>query len=139
MPAAQLRRGLQSALEEDAAVFRTSSTLERGLARLTALRADMADVALVDRGLIWNTDLSEALELDNMVAQAMVTVASALNRTETRGAHAREDFPERDDQNWLKHSLAWLGEEGVRLADRPVRLAPLTNEVASFPPTARLY
>jgi succinate dehydrogenase / fumarate reductase flavoprotein subunit len=139
VPAAQLRRGLQDALQEDAAVFRTGSTLERGLARLTALRADMADLALVDRGLIWNTDLSEALELDNMAAQAMVTVASALNRTETRGAHAREDFPERDDQNWLKHSLAWLGEEGVRLGDRPVRLAPLTNEVASFPPKTRLY
>jgi succinate dehydrogenase / fumarate reductase flavoprotein subunit len=139
VPAAQLRRRLQDALQEDAAVFRTGSTLERGLARLTALRADMADLALVDRGLIWNTDLSEALELDNMAAQAMVTVASALNRTETRGAHAREDFPERDDQNWLKHSLAWLGEEGVRLGDRPVRLAPLTNEVASFPPKTRLY
>jgi succinate dehydrogenase / fumarate reductase flavoprotein subunit len=139
MPAAQLRRALQEALQEDAAVFRTGSSLERGLARLAALRAEMADLALLDRGLVWNTDLSEALELDNMVAQAMVTVASALNRRETRGAHAREDFPERDDQNWLKHSLAWLGEEGVRLADRPVRLAPLTNEVVSFPPTARLY
>jgi succinate dehydrogenase / fumarate reductase flavoprotein subunit len=138
-PAAELRRGLQDALQEDAAVFRTGSTLERGLARLTALRAGMADLALLDRGLIWNTDLSEALELDNMVAQAMVTVASALNRTESRGAHAREDFPERGDENWLKHSLAWLGEEGVRLGDRPVRLTPLTNEVASFPPKARLY
>jgi succinate dehydrogenase / fumarate reductase flavoprotein subunit len=138
-PTANLRLEMQTALQEDAAVFRTGSTLEHSLARLTALRGGMADLTLADRSLVWNTDLSEALELDNMVAQGMVTVASALNRTESRGAHAREDFPERDDTNWLKHSLAWLGEKGVRLGDRPVRLAPLTNEVASFPPKARLY
>jgi succinate dehydrogenase / fumarate reductase flavoprotein subunit len=138
-PAAQLRLSMQDALQEDAAVFRTGKTLARGVERLAAVRTGMADVALADHGLVWNTDLSEALELDNMVAQSLACVASALARTESRGAHAREDYPERDDAHWLKHSLAWLDEGGARLGDRPVTLTPLTNEVASFPPKARVY
>jgi succinate dehydrogenase / fumarate reductase flavoprotein subunit len=138
-PAAELRRRMQDALQEDAGVFRTGPELTTGLARLEAVRAGMADVALSDRGMIWNTDLSEALELDNMVGQAVVAVAGALARTESRGAHAREDYPERDDTRWLKHTLAWLDDAGPRLGERPVHLAPLTNAVASFPPKARVY
>jgi succinate dehydrogenase / fumarate reductase flavoprotein subunit len=139
-PAAELRRAMQAALQEDAAVFRTGPTVERGVARLAAVRAGLADLALADHGLVWNTDLSEALELENMAGQALVAVCSALARTESRGAHAREDFPERDDVHWLKHSLAWLDADGaVRLGERPVALTPLTNEVASFPPKPRVY
>jgi succinate dehydrogenase / fumarate reductase flavoprotein subunit len=139
VPAAELRRRMQSALQEDVGVFRTGETLTRGLQRLETARAGFADLALADHGLAWNTDLSEALELDNMIAQAVVAAASALERTESRGAHAREDFPDRDDVSWLKHSLAWLSQTGVRLGDRPVGLAPLTNDVAAFPPKARAY
>ena len=95
--------------------------------------------------MIWNSDLVEALELDNLVVQAQATVYSARNRTESRGAHARDDFPERDDVKWLKHSLAWVdgaGKDGagkVRLGDRPVHLQPMTDEVQSFPPKPRVY
>ena len=136
---AALRSEMQSAMQEDAAVFRTAKALQAGLARLGEACARRADLRVSDRGLIWNTDLMETLELDNLVVQSLVAVASALARTESRGAHAREDYPDRDDAHWLKHSLAWLGDDGVRLGDRPVRLAPLTNAVASFPPKARVY
>ncbi|HEX3407100.1 MAG TPA: FAD-binding protein, partial [Caulobacteraceae bacterium] len=138
-PTAALRFEMQSAMQADTAVFRTAGSLESGVRRLGAAHARRADLRVTDRGLIWNTDLMETLEFDNMVAQSLVAAASALARTESRGAHAREDFPARDDANWLKHSLAWLDEAGVRLGDRPVRLAPLTNEIASFPPKARVY
>ena len=90
--------------------------------------------------MIFNTDLVEALELDNMMSQGLVSLHSAIGRTESRGAHAREDFPERDDANWLKHTLAWLRPDGsVRLAYRPVHLQPLSNDVASIPPSKRVY
>jgi succinate dehydrogenase / fumarate reductase, flavoprotein subunit len=89
---------------------------------------------------VFNTDLAEALELDNMLAQASVSIRSAMGRTESRGAHAREDFPKRDDQNWLKHTLSWLDADSrVRLDYRPVHLKPLTNEVTSIPPKERVY
>jgi succinate dehydrogenase / fumarate reductase flavoprotein subunit len=138
-PTAALRSEMQAALQEDAAVFRTAQSLINGARRLDQLRARRADLRVSDRGLVWNTDLMETQELDNMVDQSVVAVASALARTESRGAHAREDYPDRDDVNWLKHSLAWLDDAGVRLGDRPVSLNPLTNEVASFPPKARVY
>ena len=90
--------------------------------------------------MIWNTDLVEALELDNLIGQAAVILHSALYRTESRGAHAREDYPERDDRNWLKHTLAWRNGDGeVRLGDRPVHLHTLSNEVQAFPPAERVY
>jgi succinate dehydrogenase / fumarate reductase flavoprotein subunit len=138
-PAAELRRGMQTTMQADAGVFRTGDALEAGLAKLEDIRAGVADLTIADHGLAWNTDLSEALELENLIAQSVATVAGALARTESRGAQAREDFPERDDVNWLKHTLVWLGDAGPRLGDRPVQLAPLSNDVASIPPKPRVY
>jgi succinate dehydrogenase / fumarate reductase, flavoprotein subunit len=114
--------------------------LEEGLRRMAEVARALDDLAVTDRSMIWNTDLVEALELDNLIGQAAVVLHSALYRTESRGAHAREDYPERDDQNWLKHTLAWRDDAGrVRLGDRPVHLLPLSNEVQAFPPSERVY
>ena len=100
----------------------------------------MKELQITDRSLIWNTDLVEALELDNLLAQATVCLHSARNRTESRGAHAREDFPERDDKNWLKHTVSWRDANGkVTLGDRPVHMYTLSNEVQVVPPKARVY
>ena len=139
-PTAALRLEMQRAMQEDAAVFRTGETLESGLKRMNAVYARRGDLKTTDRGMIWNTDLVETLELDNLVANAVVTVAGAVNRQESRGAHAREDFPDRDDVNWMKHTLAWLDADGtVRLDDRPVHAYTLSNDVAYIPPKARVY
>jgi len=115
--------------------------LDEGLHKLDNVVATMrADLAVADRSMIFNTDLAEALELDNMLAQASVSLRSAVGRTESRGAHAREDFPNRDDENWLKHTLSWLDDSGdVRLDFRPVHLQPLSNDVATIPPGKRVY
>jgi succinate dehydrogenase / fumarate reductase flavoprotein subunit len=140
IPTAALRYEMQLAMQEDAAVFRTGETLKQGLGRIEAVHAKRSDLRTTDRGLIWNTDLVETLELDNLIKNAVVTVAGAVNREESRGAHAREDFPERDDVNWMKHTLAWLDESGkVRLDDRPVHAYTLSNDVAYIPPKARVY
>ena len=137
---AALRLEMQRAMQEDAAVFRTGETLVSGYERMKAVYARRGDLKVTDRGMVWNTDLVETLELDNLIGNAMVTVAGAVNREESRGAHAREDFPNRDDVNWMKHTLAWLDADGtVRLDDRPVHSYTLSNDVAYIPPKARVY
>jgi succinate dehydrogenase / fumarate reductase, flavoprotein subunit len=138
---ADLRLEMQMATQEDAAVFRTDETLQSGVRRLEAVHAKRGDLKVTDRGLIWNTDLVETLEFENLVGQAIVTVAGAVNRTESRGAHAREDFADRDDVTWMKHTLAWFDDAtgAVRLDYRPVHDFTMTNDVAPFPPKARVY
>ena len=136
-----IRSAMQQVMQRHCAVFRDGPLLAEGEDKLSAVISIMrSDLSVADRSMIFNTELAEALELDNMLAQARVSLHSAIGRTESRGAHAREDHPKRDDVNWLKHSLAWLDDGGeVRLAYRPVHLQPLSNDVASIPPKERVY
>jgi succinate dehydrogenase / fumarate reductase flavoprotein subunit len=139
-PTAELRLEMQKTMQEHAAVFRTGEVLARGVALMRRVHAARADLRVADHGLVWNTDLMETLEFDNLIGQAMVTIRSAFERRESRGAHAREDFPARDDRNWMKHTLAWLDERGeVAIGYRPVHDFTLTNEVAYILPKARVY
>ena len=131
---------MQRCMQNHAAVFREQQTLDDGTKHMAEIWQSFDQLQVDDRSLIWNSDLVEALELDNLRSQALLTVASALNRQESRGAHAREDYAERDDENWLKHSYAYLSEAGkVTLDYRPVHLNTLSNEVQAFPPKARVY
>ncbi|HEY0748839.1 MAG TPA: succinate dehydrogenase flavoprotein subunit [Steroidobacteraceae bacterium] len=137
---ADIRLNMQRVMQSDAAVFRTAETLHEGKRSLAEVFASFADVNVSDRSLVWNSDLIETLELDNLLLQAVATLHSAENRTESRGAQAREDFPNRDDQNWLKHTLCWVEPSGTSRFDyRPVHLNTLTDDVESIPPKARTY
>ncbi|MBO6904250.1 MAG: succinate dehydrogenase flavoprotein subunit [Parvibaculum sp.] len=139
-PTAELRLKMQRAMQEDVAVFRTGETLVSGQKRIADVVSGIPDVRVSDRSLIWNSDLIETLEFDNLIGQAAVTVNSAANRKESRGAHAREDFPDRDDQNWMKHTLCWVDENGKPAIDyRPVHAYTLSNDIEYIKPKARVY
>ncbi len=136
----EIRLQMQRTMQKHCAVFRTQKLLDEGIEIMIDVWNSMEDIGVADRSLIWNTDLVETLELDNLVRQALTTIVAAANRKESRGAHAREDFSERDDNNWMKHTLSWLNDNGeVNLEYRPVHLYTLTNDVDLVAPKARVY
>ena len=140
-PTAKLRDAMQETMQTNCAVFRTSEILKEGREKIAGVWSGADDIAVEDRGLIWNTDLVETLEFDNLITQAVVTVESAANRTESRGAHAHEDYPDRDDKNWMHHTLAYVDNDDreVSLDTRPVHTYTMSNEVSYIKPKARVY
>ncbi|MCB1768291.1 MAG: succinate dehydrogenase flavoprotein subunit, partial [Candidatus Competibacteraceae bacterium] len=139
-PTASLRMRMQRTMQNHAAVFRTGDSMAEGIKLLEEVFAGFEHVGVTDRGTVWNSDLVETLELENLLQCAMVSIKSAINRPESRGAHAREDYPDRDDENWMKHTLAWLDARGgVTIDYRPVHTYTLTSEVEYIPPKKRTY
>jgi succinate dehydrogenase / fumarate reductase flavoprotein subunit len=140
-PTAKLRLRMQKTMQDNCAVFRDGPVLAEGVQKITKIWKETDDIRVSDRSLIWNSDLVETLEYDNLIMQAAVTVVSAENRKESRGAHAREDYPRRDDGNWMKHTLAWsdAARRTVHIDYRPVHAYTLTNEVTYIEPRARVY
>ena len=137
---AELRDRMQRTMQAHAAVFRNSESLTLGVEKIKKIWTELADVSVTDRSLIWNSDLVEAMELDNLMGNAAATMVSAEARKESRGAQAHDDFPDRDDVNWMKHTLSWVNDQGeVKLDFRPVKMQTLTNEVSVFPPKKRVY
>jgi succinate dehydrogenase / fumarate reductase flavoprotein subunit len=137
---AELRLTMQRTMQGHAAVFRTAQSLTEGVGKMKKVWSGMTDMSVSDRSLVWNSDLMEALELHNLMGSAMTTMVGAEARLESRGAHAHDDYPDRDDQNWMKHTLAWCDDNGdVKLDYRPVKMQTMTNEVSVFPPKKRVY
>jgi succinate dehydrogenase / fumarate reductase flavoprotein subunit len=131
---------MQSVMQSNAAVFRTGEVLEEGCRLIDGVNESFSDVQLADRSLVWNSDLVETLELRNLLGSAVTTLHSAENRKESRGAHAREDYPDRNDEDWMKHTLSWMDTGGqVSIDYRPVHMYTLTDDVEVVPPKARVY
>jgi len=140
-PTAKLRERMQEVMQTHCAVFRDAPTLKDGVAKITALCRGLEDISVADRSMIWNSDLVETLEFDNLICQSACIAVSAQAREESRGAHAREDFPDRDDDKWMKHTLSWFDEKAgaARLDFRPVHSYTMSNDVAYIPPKKRVY